>query len=173
MPKLELGLAVCILAQLQVDNDIFDPLPSHLSCLSMILLMTEWAPPRRRRRKEGGRRSTRCSSPRPPLWATLRPGWIHRPWDIHPPPARRHRPSHQRGTRHGEPLAVQPVHAYAHRAGGDWRRPRWVSCLIAYLVKSGWGRQDVGGIALLKGEHFRLEKMKTQHFTSNGWHKSQ
>lgn len=100
----------------------------------MILLIIEWDPSRWRRRK-GGHRRTRCHGTQPPLYSTLSPWWLHRPWDIRPPTARRHCPSHQRGKWHGEPPAIQPVPLYSHWAGGDWCGPRWVSCLILYFVR--------------------------------------
>lgn len=100
----------------------------------MVLLIIEWDPPCWRR-KEGGPRSTRCDSTQPPLYSTFRPWWLLRPWDVHPPPAWRHCPSHQRGKWHGEPSAGQPVHFYSHWAWGDWCRPRWVSCLVLYLIR--------------------------------------
>ena len=122
--------------QSQLDNSIFwsSFLVSILPFNVMILLVIGWELPSWRRRKEGGHRSTRCYGTQPPLYATLRPWWLHRPWDIHPPTARRHSSSYQWGKWHGEPPAGEPVPFYSHGAGGDGCRPRWVSRLVLYLL---------------------------------------
>lgn len=92
-------------------------------------LITEWAPSCWRRRTKGGHRNTRCCRTQSPLYSTLRPRWLHWPWDIQPPTAWRYCPSHQWGKRHGEPPAVQPVHVHSSWAGGKRCSTRQVPCL--------------------------------------------
>lgn len=156
--------------QSQLDNSIFwsSFLVSILPFNVTILLVIGWEPPSWRRRKEGGHRSTRCYGTQPPLYATLRPWWLYRPWDIHPPTARRHSSSYQWGKWHGEPPAGESVPFYSHRAGGDGCRPRWVSCLVLYLLSVVGVDKMWKGSSLLKVENIHLEYMKTQHFTPNG-----
>lgn len=140
----------------------FDPLswyPSYLSML-MILLVIGWEPPSWRRRKEGGHRSTRCYGTQPPLYAN--PQTLDDFTGLETSILLQHGDtvlhiSEENGME--KPPCWRVSSFLLPQSGGDGCRPRWVSCLVLYLLSV------VGVDKMWKGSV--CWKLKT--FTWNIW----